>query len=86
MPVGELLARTTSAELTEWQAYEVAYGPVGPAYRDSALADLIDLIQQLIYTVQAVQVEQQHRGQIPQAPPYIRPHEWAAQQRHDSGG
>lgn len=86
MPVGELLARTTSAELTEWQAYEVAYGPVGPAYRDAALADLIDLTGQLIYVVQAVQADPKARQQIPQAPPYIRPHEWAAQQRHDSGG
>lgn len=86
LTVTELLARTTSAELTEWQAYEVAYGPVGPAYRDAALADLIDAVQRLIYVVQAVQADPKDRGQIPQDPPYIRPHEWAAKQRADTGG
>lgn len=81
MPVGELLARTTSAELSEWQAYEVAYGPVGPAYQNEALASLADLMQHLIYVVQAVQVDEKQRKEIPQGPPFPRPHEIAEPNR-----
>ncbi|WP_431888730.1 phage tail assembly protein T [Nocardiopsis alba] len=34
MPVRELLARTDSAELTEWAAYEKVTGPLGPERAD----------------------------------------------------
>lgn len=34
MPVGELLARTSSAELVEWLAYEQMAGPLGGARAD----------------------------------------------------
>lgn len=34
MPVAELLARTSSAELTEWMAYEKISGPLGGARLD----------------------------------------------------
>lgn len=34
MPVGELLERVSSRELTEWQAYEQIAGPLGPARGD----------------------------------------------------
>jgi hypothetical protein len=34
MPVGELLARTSSRELAEWQAFEREYGPLGPERGD----------------------------------------------------
>lgn len=34
MPVSELLERVSSRELTEWQAYEVVTGPIGPARGD----------------------------------------------------
>lgn len=34
MPVGELLARTSSHELSEWSAYEREYGPLGPERGD----------------------------------------------------
>lgn len=34
MPVGELLARTSSHELAEWQAFEREYGPLGPERGD----------------------------------------------------
>jgi hypothetical protein len=34
MPVGELLARTSSHELSEWQAFEREYGPLGPERGD----------------------------------------------------
>lgn len=34
MPVGELLRRVSSAELTEWMAYEQISGPLGAARGD----------------------------------------------------
>lgn len=34
MPVAELLARTSSEELTEWMAYERLTGPLGPERGD----------------------------------------------------
>jgi hypothetical protein len=40
MTVGRLLASIDSRELTEWQAYERLYGPLGQA-RDDQLAALI---------------------------------------------
>lgn len=44
MPVGELLARTTSAELTEWMAYEQATGPLGPERADQLVAMLCAVV------------------------------------------
>ncbi|MFF2774862.1 hypothetical protein ACFVU3_08125 [Streptomyces sp. NPDC058052] len=38
MPVGELLARISSAELTEWAAYERIAGPIGPDRLDALTA------------------------------------------------
>jgi hypothetical protein len=38
MPVRELLARTTSHELTEWMAYERVAGPLGGRRIDYAAA------------------------------------------------
>ena len=40
MTVGELLARMSSRELTEWAAYETVHGPLGPR-RDDFLAALV---------------------------------------------
>jgi hypothetical protein len=34
MTVAELLARMSGEELTDWQAYERAHGPLGPARAD----------------------------------------------------
>jgi len=34
MTVGELLARTSSHELSEWRAYEREFGPLGPERGD----------------------------------------------------
>ncbi|MGQ5580924.1 phage tail assembly protein T [Streptomyces sp. ECR3.8] len=36
----ELLARTSSAELTEWMAYERVTGPLGPERMDALFATL----------------------------------------------
>lgn len=40
MPVGELLARTSSLELSEWQAFEREYGPLGPERGDWQAANV----------------------------------------------
>jgi hypothetical protein len=42
MPVGELLSRMSAYELTEWEAYERATGPLGRAYEADVLATLVD--------------------------------------------
>ena len=44
MPVGELLRRTSSAELTEWMAYEQLAGPLGPARDDILIAQLCAVV------------------------------------------
>lgn len=44
MPVGELLRRTSSAELTEWMAYEQLAGPLGPARDDVLVAQLCAVV------------------------------------------
>lgn len=44
MPVGEMLARTTSAELTEWMAYEQMTGPLGPERNDILFAQLCAVV------------------------------------------
>lgn len=41
MPVRELLARTTSRELTEWQAYERMTGPLDARLRGDISAGII---------------------------------------------
>lgn len=44
MPVGEMLRRTSSAELTEWMAYEQMTGPLGPARTDILFAQLCAVV------------------------------------------
>lgn len=44
MPVGELLRRTSSAELTEWAAYEQMTGPLGPERDDILFAQLCAVV------------------------------------------
>lgn len=43
MPVQEMLERTSSRELSEWQAYEKVTGPLGQE-RDDTLAALVALV------------------------------------------
>lgn len=42
MTVQQVLNNTTAYELTEWEAYEQAYGPLGRAYEADVLATLVD--------------------------------------------
>lgn len=48
MPVGELLARTSSRELAEWQAFEREYGPLGPERGDWQAASLAHVFATLL--------------------------------------
>lgn len=41
MPVRELLARTSSRELTEWMAYERVTGPLDPNLRTEIAASIV---------------------------------------------
>ena len=63
MPVGELLERTTSAELGEWQAFEKAYGPLGSSYAEHRLADILDAVQSLEWTVLCVNTTEDERDE-----------------------
>jgi hypothetical protein len=47
MTVAELLDRMTSREISEWQAYEQATGPLGHAYMEEALASIHEQLQML---------------------------------------
>ena len=49
MTVAELLSTVDSFELTEWQAYEQAFGPLGNAYSDDVLAAIHEQLQTLNY-------------------------------------
>lgn len=44
MPVQEMLRRTSSAELTEWAAYEQMAGPLGPERTDILIAQLCAVV------------------------------------------
>jgi hypothetical protein len=42
MTVQQVLANTSAYELTEWEAYERAFGPLGRSYEADVLATLVD--------------------------------------------
>jgi len=44
MPVAEMLSRMSSAELTEWMAYEQVAGPLGPERGDQLVAMLASVV------------------------------------------
>lgn len=45
MTVRELLRRIDSREITEWEAYERAHGPLGNMYSNEALASIHEQLQ-----------------------------------------
>lgn len=73
MTVAELLERTSSAELGEWQAFERAYGPLGREYGDHMLASLVDAVKQLEYATICLQVEDPDDVETPL--PVARPYD-----------
>lgn len=72
MTVDEMLERITSPELTEWEAYERAYGPLGSVYSENKLAELHELMQALLLSFST----EENKGTVKRQP---RPHEvWEA--------
>jgi hypothetical protein len=56
--VDELLERISCEEITEWQAYELAFGEIGSRYNDDALAETIDRLGLLIRIMGGEETEQ----------------------------
>lgn len=79
MTVGELLAVVPAYELTEWEAYERAFGPIGRHYSDEALATIADTLSILL----RLYGEQFEDNPIPEPRKYPRPHEWYSQVEED---
>lgn len=67
-----MLERLDSRELSEWKAFERAFGPVGNEYRDEALAS----IQETSYFHAYVSGAQYEENPVPEPKPYLRPPEW----------
>lgn len=66
MPVGEMLRRTSSKELTEWQAYEKEYGILGPSYDREMLRLIHFQQQQFLFQWGASKVEQGKQPPFPE--------------------
>lgn len=76
MTVAELLARTSSRELSEWAAYERHAGPLGSSWRDEALAAIHEELQKLQYLIGAVNTEKNKENPVPEPKRYPRPNDW----------
>lgn len=68
MTVDEMLERIPSYELTEWEAYERAFGPLGSVYSENKLADMHELLQAILLSFSA----EDGKGTVKHQP---RPHE-----------
>lgn len=68
MTVDEMLERISSYELSEWEAYERAFGPLGDAYSQNKLADLHELMQAVLLSLST----DENKGTVKRQP---RPHE-----------
>lgn len=66
MPVGELLQRTTSRELTEWAAYEKEQGALGPTYERELLRQIHYQQQMFLFQWGASKVEQGKQSPFPE--------------------
>lgn len=73
MPVAELLSRTSSIELTEWQAYERAFGPLGKQYSDDMLAQIHEQLQLMAKLLGAALVDDANKNPIPNPQRVPRP-------------
>lgn len=73
--VTELLSGITAYELTEWEAYERAFGPLGPQYSDNALAEIHEELQKICYVLGAVNTGKDQENPVPEPRPVPRPHE-----------
>ena len=79
----ELLDSVTAFELSEWEAYERAFGPLGPQYRDNALAEIHEQLQMIAYILGAANTGKDQDNPVPEPKQVPRPHE--VFQRKDVG-
>lgn len=64
-----------SHELTEWVAYEKAFGPLGSRYNDEMLAQQHELLQTLAYLTGAQVTQKNQKNPIPSPRHTPRPDE-----------
>lgn len=79
MPVGVMLASIPSYELSEWEAYERAFGPLGKSYTEQALAQIADTLAILL----RLYGEQFEENPVPEPQQFPRPPQWFATEQHD---
>jgi hypothetical protein len=77
MPVDEVLARHTSRELAEWEAYERHAGPVDRSYDSEALANIHEQLQYMNRLLGAAHFTDKKNPNNPAPEPerYPRPNE-----------
>lgn len=66
MPVGELLRRIDSHELTEWMAFEREYGSLGPSYEREMLRQIQYMQQSQLYAFGSANTEEGKQNPIPE--------------------
>lgn len=77
MPVGEVLARHTSRQLAEWEAYERFAGPIDRSYDREALAGIHEQLQYMNRLLGAAHFtdKKNPNNPVPEPEHYPRPHE-----------
>lgn len=70
------LARISSLELTEWAAYERAYGPINDRWRDDVLAMIHEALQQIMRLQGAAHFTSEKRKNNPVPEPKKIPRPW----------
>ena len=71
--VSELLERVDSRELTEWMAFEKAFGPLGNDYEKEALATIQDSLNALMFLTGQISYGQ--KNPVPEPTKFPRPHQ-----------
>lgn len=72
-----MLRRTSSAELTEWRAYEFFSGPLGVDYERAILRDIHLLLQHLIRKFVEVNTEKGKKVEWPEPKAFPAPNDLA---------
>jgi hypothetical protein len=82
MTVTDLLDHIDSRELSEWDAFERAFGPLGDAYQKEALAAIHDKLEQLMYVIG---MEYGEENPVPKPEQYPRPSDVFKTKEEDLG-
>lgn len=73
MSVRQLLRSMDSLEVSEWQAYERAFGPLGTTYSDDMLAHIHEQLQLLTHVLGAVNTPKGEENPVPAPKDVPRP-------------